>query len=760
MASGKSGSFTLTSGNGIFTVRVNWSETYDTVANTSSVYIDSVQAKSNNWYGVTYYPSGTIRINGSTVISMNSNSGTHNIGIWAQNTWYYLCNSNGTAVSAGLGTIGHSSDGSLNVSVSVSFAAYTTSGSYGSGWSVDGSSSIYLTSIDRSAPTVSCAVIPLSSSSMKIEAISNVNTDVWEYSMDGGNSWTRYSTTSGTSADVTVSGLASNSYLVRVRARKVSNHVYGMSGVTTGDIVLPVITLTTSTITANSVHISAASDVDCNIWEYSIDNGGTWIRFSSSNGTSGSSSLSSLEPNTLYQIKVRAQKASNRLFGSSIATTVRTLGSTVINSVSDLTVDVKAPVLAFSWTVYDASYNHTLVMEKGGATVLTIPNLTGSIGTNNKTYALTEAEQLAVLNAMASVSSFTATFVITTYSGNEQIGDVSRTTAMIRTTAECSAPTHGGFSCSDVNATTVDMTGNNAVYIQGKSNVRVIFGGGTAKNGASIAEYRVTVGSKTVSSASATVDFGAISIAGRVTLTATVVDSRGWTVSQTVTLTVIEYSGISINSWIARRVNEVEDAAQLELAGALSPVYVDNEQRNLLRALQYRYKMVAATSWSAYYDISGITADGDRFSVNSDGFASFDAEYSWDIQICAVDKLSAYTISLVLPKGKPLVAYRSKKVGINNNDPQSALDVNGEIMQNGYVVMGFVSPLDEYTTFNEVKSSGIYWYNSSAAISEAPATEDGFLEVLCYGDAVLQRFTGVSGAVVRRACGTSWSKWI
>lgn len=80
-------------------------------------------------------------------------------------------------------------------------------------------------------------------------------------------------------------------------------------------------------------------------------------------------------------------------------------------------------------------------------------------------------------------------------------------------------------------------------------------------------------------------------------------------------------------------------------------------------------------------------------------------------------------------------------------------------MQNGYVVMGFVSVLDEYTTFNNVKNSGIYWYNSSTAISKAPTTEDGFLEVLCYGTAILQRFTGVSGTVVRRVYGTSWSEW-
>lgn len=759
MASGKSGSFDLKSSNGIYTVRVNWSETYDPIANTSVVKITSVQVKSNNWYGVTYYPNGSIKINGSTVISMSSSAGTHNIGIWAQNTWYYLCNSSGSAVSASSSSISHNSDGSKSISISVSFTGYTYNGGYGSGWSVDGASSISLTSIDRSAPTVSCAVTPLTSSSLKIDATANVNSDIWEYSLDGGGSWTQYSTTSGTSASVTVTGLASASYSVRTRARKVSNHVYGTSSAVTGDIVLPMIVVTASSITANSVYISAASDVNCNIWQYSIDDGGTWTQFSTSDGTSATKTISGLTPNTSYPIKVRARKTSNNLYGTSDATTIKTLGGTVINSVSELAIDVSAPVLTLNWTVYDASYTHTLVIKNGNTAVLTIANLTGSAGTNNKTHSFTAAERTTILNAMASVASFTATFVVTTYSGTTQIGNTSTASAVIKTTAENSAPTHGGFSCSDVNATTIGITGNSAIYIQGQSRLGAVFRGGTAKNGASISSYRITVGSKTVYSGTTTVAFGAISVSGQVTLTATVVDSRGWSVSQNITLTVIEFSGISINSWASRRVNEVEDLSQIELTGTLSPIYVDDAQKNTLQSLRYRYKVVSATSWSDYYDISGVQAEDDKFYVDNDAFASFDAEYSWDIQICATDKLSTYTINIVLPKGKPLVAYRSQKVGINNNNPQSALDVNGEIMQNGYVVMGFVSTADEFETFDSIKSNGIYWYDSSAVVSNAPATEDGFLEVICYGTAILHRFTGVSGTVLRRVYGTSWSAW-
>lgn len=757
MASGKSGSFTLTSG--YYTVQVNWSETYDPIANTSVVSITSVKAKSSNWYGVTYYPNGTIKINGTTVITMNSVLGSHNVYIASQNTYAHLKPSGGTVLTASSGAIAHATDGTKSVSIEVSFKAYTTSGDYGSGWGVSGSQSITLTAIDRAAPAVSLTVTPVSSTSMTLAASSNVNADIWEYSLDGGSTWTQYSTTTGTTANKTLTGLTSKSYSVKVRARKVSNHVYGTSSAVTGDIVLPTITLTTSSITANSVYISASSNVNCNIWDYSIDDGSTWTRISTTNGTSATKTISGLTPNTEYKIKVRARKTANNLYGTSSRSTIKTLGGTVLNSVSELTIDAAAPVLSLNWTVYDANYTHTLIIKNGDTEVLTVTGVTGSAGTNNKTYSFTTAQRTTILNAMASLASFTATFVVKTYSGTTQIGDASSKTATIKTIADNSAPTHGGFSCSDVNATTVGITGSNALFVQSKSSLRAVFNGGTAKNGASISSYKVSIGSKSVSNTGTTVDFGTISVAGEVTLTATVTDSRGWTATQTITLPVIEFTGITIDSWATRRVNEVEEMSQLELVGTLSPVYVDDAATNSLQTLQYRFKKVTATSWSQYYDVSGVEKEDDRFTVDNDAFATFDPEYSWDLQIRAVDKLSTYTITIVVPKGTPLVAYRPRKVGINNNNPQSALDVNGEIMQNGYVVMGFVSVLDDYTTFDNVKGSGIYWYNSSTAITNAPATEDGFLEVVCYGAIILHRFTGVSGAVVSRVCNTKWTSW-
>ena len=718
-------------------LRLTITETIDPINNKSTLAwtLESIGGNS------TYYTIGTttIKINGTQVYYKK------------QTEWdsYEFPAKKGSV--SGTIDVTHDSNGAKTIDVDFSTRVYIYA-------PVQYGGEMVLTTIDRGAPTVTLATTPVSASSFTIKATASTNCDVWEYSLNDG-SWTSFSTTDGSSASKTLTGLATKTHSIKVRARRTYNRVYGTSAAASCDIVLPTITLATSSITANSVYISASSNVNCNIWDYSIDDGSTWTRISTTNGTSATKTISGLTPNTEYKIKVRARKTANNLYGTSSRSTIKTLGGTVLNSVSDLTIDATAPVLALNWTVYDANYTHTLTIKNGNTVVLTVTGAKGSVGTNNKTYSFTAAERTPILNAMAALASFKATFEVATYSGTTQIGTTSSTTATIKTVAANSAPTHGGFSYSDVNATTVGITGSNAWFVQSKSSLRVVFKGGTAKNGASISSYKVTIGSKVVSSTGTTVDFGAISVAGEVTLTATVTDSRGWTATQTITLPVIEFTGISINSWATRRVNEVEEMAQLELVGTLSPVYVDDVPTNALQSLQYRFKKVSATSWSQYYDVSGVDKEDDRFTVDNDAFATFDPEYSWDLQIRAADKLSTYTITIVVPKGTPLVAYRSRKVGINNNNPQSALDVNGEIMQNGYVVMGFVSVLDDYTTFNNVKGSGIYWYNSATAIANAPANEDGFLEVVCFGAITLHRFTGVSGAVVSRIFNTKWSTW-
>lgn len=130
--------------------------------------------------------------------------------------------------------VNHNADGTKS-GVSLS-ASWRFSGTY-SGVSIGtitASTSVTLNSIDRSAPTVSCSVTGITANGFKISGSSSATADIWQYSLNGGSTWTQFSTTAGTSASITLSSLSPNtSYSVRVRARKKSNQVYGTSGTIT-----------------------------------------------------------------------------------------------------------------------------------------------------------------------------------------------------------------------------------------------------------------------------------------------------------------------------------------------------------------------------------------------------------------------------------------------------------------------------------------------------------------------------------------------
>ena len=246
-------------------------------------------------------------------------------------------------------------------------------------------------------------------------------------------------------------------------------------------------------------------------------------------GTSASKTITGLSPNTSYNIKVRARREYNQVYGTSSAKSVKTLGNSLLNSVNTFTVDVACPVLTMKWTVY-AAYTHTLVIKEGNTTVLTITGLTCSTGTNNKTVTLTAAQRTTILQYMSSKQSFEATFYLTTYSGTTQIGSTVSKTATIQTTSGTSAPTFSGFTHKDSDKSgTLAITGNDQIYIKGYSSLQIVIGTKSAKNEASIFSYKVTVGSDSKSFTTTTIEYGTISVSGNVTLKVEVIDSRGST---------------------------------------------------------------------------------------------------------------------------------------------------------------------------------------------------------------------------------------
>ena len=453
------------------------------------------------------------------------------------------------------------------------------------------------------------------------------------------------------------------------------------------DRTAPTVSFTVSSITANGFTISASSSATADIWQYSTDNGSTWTQFSTVTG---------LSPNTTYNVKVKARKQTNQIYGTSAATSVKTLGGAVVNSVNQVTADAATVSIKLNTTVYDASYTYTLELKNGSTSILTVGGLSWSAGTADRTVTLTAANRTTLLTAMASLKSFTGTFCVTTYSGSTQIGSVSSKTATVTTTAANSGPTLSGFTYADSYATTTAITENDQLFIQGHSKLTVTPGTATPKNEATIANYTATCNGVSVSNTTgAALTVGTVAKSGTVAVVLTVTDSRGYTASVTKNITVIAYAAPKVNSLTLRRTNDIEAEMQLVFNGTISAITVDSAQKNSLLYVRYRYKATSASSYSSYVSIiSAVTQSGTSFSYSNLELRSLASDQSWDVHIQIRDQLnslSSLDLYYVIPQGTPLVALRKQKVGINTPTPEAALDVVGDANVSGTLTAATLS---------------------------------------------------------------------
>ena len=457
------------------------------------------------------------------------------------------------------------------------------------------------------------------------------------------------------------------------------------------DRTAPTVSCSVSSITANGFTISASSSATSDIWQYSLNGGSSWTQFSTTAGTSASITLSSLSPNTTYSVRVRARKRTNQVYGTSSTVSAKTLGGAVILSCGNFAADASTVNLSLRVTVYNAAYTNYITIKNGSTTYLSLTGRTWAAGTASRTITLTSAERTTLLNAMASLKSFTATIELVTKSGNTQIGNASACTCTISTTEANSGPTLSGFTFADSYSTTTAITGNDQVLIQSYSRLTVTPGTATAKNGASIVSYSAVCSGVTKSNTTgAALSLGTIGTSGTRDITLTVTDSRGYTASVTKSVTVVPYSKPKVNSVSLRRTNEIETEMQLVFNGSISAITVDGAQKNNLLYVRYRYKLTSASSYNAYTSIlTSVTASGTSFSFSNLELCNLNAEASYDFHLQIRDKLDSLTsldLYFVVPQGTPLVALRKKMVGINTPNPAAALHVVGDTRIEGTLI--------------------------------------------------------------------------
>lgn len=319
-------------------------------------------------------------------------------------------------------------------------------------------------------------------------------------------------------------------------------------------------------------------------------------------------------------------------------------------------------VMGISTNRARSDYTHTVTVAFGSWSTTIGTGVTASVNWNTANNAANLYAQIP--NANSGVGAIT----VTTYSHGANIGSRSANfTAYVIN----SNPTFTGFTYKDTNTSSVTISGESSKVIQDVSSVQVTINGAAAKNSATISSYKVQYGSKSLSSSSNAISFGALP--NNDSFIITVIDSRGNSAQQSLTVSVIPYARPTITALTLSRVNDIEANSILTCSGAYAHCMVTTSHY----ALKYRYKATSSSTWSDYVGITPTLAqDNYTFSAS---IGNFDIGTSYNFEVVPYDYFYSNTVTGFLPTSKPLLSMRTAQIGINKIPQQGALDVSGKI---------------------------------------------------------------------------------
>lgn len=313
--------------------------------------------------------------------------------------------------------------------------------------------------------------------------------------------------------------------------------------------------------------------------------------------------------------------------------------------------DETNPTLTYS---NPSSFACDVSIEFSGGSITRAGAASGSGG--SYTMQLTDSERTTLRNASKDSPTLKVTYVLkTTIDGTAYYSRADRKMNVVN-----AAPELGAVSYEDTNAATVAVTGNKSRIIQNHSVLTVTVPTATAKKGATIASYAIAFGgvTKTVKAAGA-VSLGVVDVSYSQALTVTAKDSRGFTVSQSVQVTVDDYSAPTAVIDL-HRLNNFEPETYITTSARYS--YLNGKNAVTITA---KYKKVSDSSYGTPIEL----ADSIQSTVTCDR----DSAYEFVVTIA--DRLESTEYNLTLGKGIPSFFIDTKKSSVGVNCLPSQSDV-------------------------------------------------------------------------------------
>lgn len=305
--------------------------------------------------------------------------------------------------------------------------------------------------------------------------------------------------------------------------------------------------------------------------------------------------------------------------------------------------DETNPTLTYS---NPSSFECDVSIEFEGGSITRADAVSGASG--SYTMQLTDSERTTLRNASKKLQTLKVTYVLkTTIDGTAYYSRAERKMNVVD-----AAPVLGAVSYEDTNAATVAVTGDKSRIIQNHSTLTVTIPKATAKKGATITSYAIAFGgvTKEVQKAGA-VSIGAVDVSYSQALTVTATDSRGFTASESVQVTVDDYSAPTAVIDL-HRLNNFEPTTFITANSRYS--YLDGKNAATIAA---KFKKVSDSSYGTPIEL----ADSIQSTVTCD------RDSAYDFVVTIADKLESTDYNLTLGKGIPSFFIDTKKssVGVN-----------------------------------------------------------------------------------------------
>jgi hypothetical protein len=481
--------------------------------------------------------------------------------------------------------------------------------------------------------------------------------------------------------------------------------------------------------------------------------------------------VSNLQPNTTYTIKVNIQRLDSGLwYSQNINVTTKDIAR--VTGGNNIT-DEQNPYMTFS-NPSGAQVKSYIEILNPTQTVCIIDNIPN---TGNYTFALTEAQKNLLYTKCQISNSTTIRYgIVTKINGTDSYWSfIDRTITIVNAN-----PIFNNFDYVDINLVTKALTNNEKTIVKGYSNIKATISEANkaiAQKNAIMGKYMFITGSKTgVETPYASTGNVELTINGADgnVLSVYAVDSRNNSTKKDIPVnTLLDYWPINIQAISAiRGTGGIGTEATLNFNG---DIWNNNfgEVQNSVVSASYKFKKTTDTEWiTGTTNITPTLTDNSyskSVSIAGDlGANGFNSAYSYNIEIEIKDKLSTTLLNnkIVLQSGKPQQAFGIGEGVAFGNFYDT--DVGGVVQAGGALISYYRG---QTNSFDTALTHGEYKISSETSLTNAPYTGaiHGKLIVLLSDNTtqngvdnwIWQTFISIDGMCYnrRKIDAQSWSGW-